>query len=123
MRKLLSRWFIDGMSFMALGLFSSRIIGLILKTVGQYIGIFSTLTEIGELAMSLAGAAIGVAIAVGLKSPPLIIFSSVIVGHAAYPPSKSTAYHFFISNCWACSILRRWRCWCIRDDDCSNRNR
>lgn len=74
MRKLLSRWFIDGMSFMALGLFSSLIVGLILKTVGQYIGIFSTLTEIGELAMSLAGAAIGVAIAMDLKVHRLSFF-------------------------------------------------
>lgn len=84
MKNLLNRWFIDGMSFMALGLFSSLIIGLILKTIGQYIEVFSALTDIGELAMSLAGAAIGAAIAVGLKSPPLIIFSSVIVGQAAY---------------------------------------
>lgn len=84
MRNLLSRWFIDGMSFMALGLFSSLIIGLILKTIGTYIEPLSALTEMGEMAMTLAGAAIGAAIAVGLKSPSLIIFSSIIVGHSAY---------------------------------------
>lgn len=84
MRKLLRRWFIDGMGFMALGLFSSLIIGLIMDTIGTYIPLLSFMTEIGAVAMTLTGAAIGAAISYGLKAPPLVIFSTVVVSHAAY---------------------------------------
>lgn len=84
MRKLLRRWFIDGMGFMALGLFSSLIIGLIMDTIGTYIPLLSFMTEIGVVAMTLTGAAIGAAISYGLKAPPLVIFSTVVVSHAAY---------------------------------------
>ncbi len=84
MRKLLRRWFIDGMSFMALGLFSSLIIGLIMDTIGTYIPLMSFMTEIGAVAMALTGAAIGASISYGLKAPPLVIFSTVIVSFAAY---------------------------------------
>src|SRR5690625_2618874 len=84
MRKLLRRWFIDGMGFMALGLFSSLIIGLIMDTIGTYIPLLSFMTEIGTVAMTLTGAAIGAAISYGLKAPPLVIFSTVVVSHAAY---------------------------------------
>lgn len=84
MRKLLRRWFIDGMSFMALGLFSSLIIGLIMDTIGTYIPFLSFMTEIGAVAMALTGAAIGAAISYGLKAPPLVVFSTVVVSYAAY---------------------------------------
>ncbi|WP_462421025.1 PTS transporter subunit IIC [Salinicoccus sp. Marseille-QA3877] len=84
MRKLLRRWFIDGMSFMALGLFSSLIIGLIMDTIGTYIPFLSFMTDIGAVAMALTGAAIGAAISYGLKAPPLVVFSTVVVSYAAY---------------------------------------
>src|SRR5699024_4946722 len=84
MRTLLKRWFIDSMSFMALGLFSSLLIGLIIKTIGTYVPVFSELIPVGELAMSLTGAAIGASIAYGLKAQPLVIFSAVTVGYSAY---------------------------------------
>lgn len=84
MRRILRRWFIDGMGFMALGLFSTLIIGLIIDTIGTYIPFLSGLTEIGAVAMSLTGAGIGAAIAYGLKAPPLVIFSVIVVSSAAY---------------------------------------
>ncbi|MDK6863222.1 MULTISPECIES: PTS transporter subunit IIC [Nosocomiicoccus] len=84
MKGLLKRWFIDGMSFMALGLFSSLLIGLIIKTIGTYIPALSGLIPVGELAMSLTGAAIGASIAYGLKAHPLVVFSAVTVGYSAY---------------------------------------
>ncbi|HIW13010.1 MAG TPA: PTS sugar transporter subunit IIC [Candidatus Salinicoccus stercoripullorum] len=84
MRRLLRRWFIDGMAFMALGLFSSLIIGLIIDTAGTYIPYLHGLREIGAVAMALTGAAIGAAIAYGLKAGPLVIFSTLVVSHAAY---------------------------------------
>ncbi len=81
------RYFQDGFSAMAMGLFSSLLIGLIIKTLGEQliniIGENATSTfliETGTTAMGLMGAAIGVSVAWGLKSPPLVIFSSIVTG-------------------------------------------
>ncbi|WP_062109729.1 PTS transporter subunit IIC [Bacillus niameyensis] len=74
-------YLIDALSYMALGLFSSLIIGLIIKTIGQEVK-WPLLVEMGELAMGLMGPAIGAAIAVGLGAPPLVIFAAVVTGAA-----------------------------------------
>lgn len=78
---------IDAMSAMALGLFSSLIIGLIIKTLGaQSIVMFganpisSQLVLIGTAAMGMMGAAIGVAVAHRLQAPPLVLFASAVTG-------------------------------------------
>lgn len=87
MKKYLKRWFIDGMSFMALGLFSSLIIGLILETVGtELLPYFdsSLLIDIGKLAKAYTGAAVGVSVAYGLGASPLVIFSSAVTGMYGY---------------------------------------
>src|SRR5699024_329075 len=70
---------ITALSYMALGLFSSLIIGLIIKTIGEQIGLES-FVEMGTFAMDnkVMGGAIGVAIAYGLKAPPLVIFFCII---------------------------------------------
>lgn len=75
------RYLITALSYMAYGLFSSLIIGLIMKVLGQQLG-FNWLVETGQHAMGLMGPAIGVAVAYGLQAPPLVIFSSVITGAA-----------------------------------------
>lgn len=74
-------YFIDALGYMALGLFSSLLIGLIIKTIGTQLSI-NTLTELGTFAMDskIVGAAIGVAVATALKAPPLLLFSAVFVG-------------------------------------------
>ena len=75
------RYVIDALSYMALGLFSSLIIGLILRTAGEQFQV-DLLISMGQLAIDLMGPAIGVAIAYGLKAPPLAIFASAIAGAA-----------------------------------------
>lgn len=75
------RYGIDALGAMALGLFASLIIGLILKQFGELLKI-SFLVELYDVAQTMMGPAIGVAIAFGLKSPPLVIFSSTITGAA-----------------------------------------
>ncbi len=77
----------DALSAMALGLFSSLLIGLIIKTIGeQSVHLFGStifskfMIETGVHAMKLMGAAIGVAVAWSLKAPPLVLFSSVFTG-------------------------------------------
>ncbi|WP_394174345.1 PTS transporter subunit IIC [Guptibacillus hwajinpoensis] len=75
-------YFITALSYMALGLFSSLIIGLILKTIGGQVSSLSFLVPIGTLAMELMGPAIGVAVAYGLGAPPLVLFASLLAGAA-----------------------------------------
>ena len=74
-------YFITALSFMALGLFSSLIIGLIIKTAGEQFGLL-WFADMGTLAMSLMGPAIGVAVAFGLKAPRLVLFAAVVSGAA-----------------------------------------
>ncbi|OIJ12453.1 PTS sugar transporter subunit IIC [Anaerobacillus alkalilacustris] len=78
----LKTYFVTSLSYMALGLFSSLIIGLIIRTTGQQIPILEFLVPMGQLAMDLMGPAIGVAVAYGLKAPRLVLFSAVITGAA-----------------------------------------
>ncbi|MEG0292224.1 MAG: PTS sugar transporter subunit IIC [Anaerovoracaceae bacterium] len=81
------RYLQDGLSAMALGLFASLLIGLIIKTIGeQSINIVGAnalstfFVTTGTKAMGFMGGAIGVAVAWGLKAPPLVMFASVITG-------------------------------------------
>ena len=74
-------YFITALSYMALGLFSSLIIGLIIKTAGEQLQI-PFLVGMGGLAQKLMGPAIGVAVAYGLKAPKFVLFASVVTGAA-----------------------------------------
>ena len=76
-KQILRRYFIDAMGSMAYGLFASLIIGTI---IGQ-IGTLSGLQMLSDIAATLTssqvyGAAIGVAIAWGLKCDGLVIFAA-----------------------------------------------
>ena len=75
------RYFVDALGAMGVGLFSSLITGLILKTIGTKAGI-PILVEFGGLACAMTGPAIAVAIAQALKAPPMVVFSCVAVGFA-----------------------------------------
>lgn len=77
----LKRYGIDALGAMALGLFASLIVGLILKVIGEKLGI-TFLVECGLKAMAMMGPAIGVAVAYGLQAPPLVLFASTITGMA-----------------------------------------
>ena len=81
----LHRYGVEALGAMALGLFSSLIVGLILRVLGEQLGI-SFLVEVGLIAAKpeLVGAAIGVAVAFGLKAPPLVMFASAITGAAGF---------------------------------------
>lgn len=81
-KKYLKRYAIDAMSAMAQGLFASLLIGTILSTLGQQLGL-PLLDEVGTWAKNAAGAAMAVAIGYALQAPPLVLFSLVAVGSAA----------------------------------------
>ncbi|MEA4816575.1 MAG: PTS sugar transporter subunit IIC [Lachnospiraceae bacterium] len=81
-QRFLKRYFIDGLNGMALGLFCSLIVGLIIKQIGGLIGgnIGSFIISLGTIASISTGAAIGVGSAYMLGSAKLIIFASGITG-------------------------------------------
>ncbi len=85
-KKYLKRYFVDAMSFMALGLFSSLIVGLIISQLSKipYLDGLARFTEVLSASSPVVGGAIGAAIAYGLKSKPLVVFSCIAVGAFGY---------------------------------------
>ena len=76
------RYGIDALGAMAQGLFCSLLIGTIIKTLGQQLGI-QYLIDIGTYAAAVAGPAMAVAIGYALKADPMVLFSLAAVGGAA----------------------------------------
>lgn len=85
-KKYFKRYFVDAMSYMALGLFSSLIVGLIISQLAKipHLEILGTFSEVLSASSPVVGGAIGAAIAYGLKSKPLVIFSCIAVGAFGY---------------------------------------
>ena len=82
-KKYLNHLFIDGLSGMALGLFSTLIIGTIIGQVGSMIGgtIGAYIVFVANVAKTLTGAGIGVGVAVKFKeSSPLVTVSAAVAG-------------------------------------------
>ena len=81
-KKFLNLIFIDGLSGMALGLFSTLIIGTILKQAadliggdfGYYLGVFAV------MAQRLTGAGIGIGVAYKYKSSTYVTLSAAAAG-------------------------------------------
>ncbi len=84
--RLLKRYGLDALSAMALGLFSTLIIGTILDQLGTFIPGLSLLRDLAATAVSkpVVGAAIGVSVAWGMKVKPLAIFTSAASGAIGY---------------------------------------
>jgi len=76
------RYGIDALSAMAQGLFCSLLIGTIIKTLGEQLGL-GFLVDVGSYASAMSGAAMAVAIGFALQAPPLVLFSLATVGYAA----------------------------------------
>ncbi len=76
------RYGIDAMGAMAQGLFASLLIGTIIKTLGQQLGL-GFLVDAGTYAMGVAGPAMAVSIGYALHAPQLVLFSLIAVGSAA----------------------------------------
>ncbi len=76
------RYGIDALGAMAQGLFCSLLIGTIIKTLGQQIGM-QMLIDIGTYAMAVAGPAMAIAIGNALQADPMVLYSLAAVGYAA----------------------------------------
>lgn len=91
-KKYLNRLFIDGLSGMAYGLFSTLIIGTIICQIGTIIGdntIGSYFAAMGNVAKTITGAGIGVGVAVKLKASPLTSISAAVAGMVGAFPDLS----------------------------------
>ena len=78
-------YIVDALSYMAMGLFCSLILGLIIKQIALIPGL-DFLADIAALLQSapVVGGSIGMAIALGLKRAPLVTISAVAVGALGY---------------------------------------
>ena len=83
------RYGIDALGAMAQGLFCTLLVGTILNTLGQQLGIGFLTREIaagytvGGLCSAMVGPGIAIAIGFSLSCPPLVLFSLIPVGFAA----------------------------------------
>ena len=82
MKKILNHIFIAGLSGMALGLFSTLIIGTIIGQIGTLVGneIGTYLIAISSVAKTVTGAGIGVGVAAKFKQGPLVTVSAAVAG-------------------------------------------
>jgi uncharacterized membrane protein len=88
-KNILHRYFVQAMGAMAMGLFASLIIGVILKQVFTICGIENyelcqALLRVTDARSPVVGAAIGAAVGWGLKSRPLALYSAAVVGALGY---------------------------------------
>lgn len=93
LKKLLNHIFIDGLSGMALGLFSTLIIGTIIAQIGALIGgsVGAYLVTISNVAKTITGAGIGVGVACKFKEGPLVTVSAAVAGMiGAFPAVSET---------------------------------
>ncbi len=90
MNKYVKRYLVDALGGMALGLFSTLIIGLIIGQIGKFFpttvaGLF--LIKIGQLLTVFTGAGIAVGVAHSLGAPKLAVYGSILTGTVgAYAP-------------------------------------
>jgi uncharacterized membrane protein len=85
-KKGVNRYLLGALSAMALGLFASLIIGLVLSQISKIPGLsfINEFTAIISSKSPVVGSAIGVAVAWGLKVTPLAMFSSAATGAFGY---------------------------------------
>ena len=99
-KKIFNRIFIDGLSGMALGLFSTLIIGTIIAQLGDLIigmgnplcvTIGTYMIAMSKVAKTLTGAGIGVGVAVKFKQSPLVTICAAVAGMIGAFPSVELA--------------------------------
>ena len=92
-KQFMNHIFIDGLSGMALGLFSTLIVGTIIQQIGSFVpgSIGNLLFVLGKIAAALTGAGIGVGVAYKFKESPLVTFSAATAGMVGALASKILA--------------------------------
>lgn len=92
-KKYLNRVFIDGLSGMAMGLFSTLIIGTIIQQIGTLVGgsVGNLIFLVGKMAAAATCAGIGVGVAHKFKESPLVVLSAATCGMVGGFASKILA--------------------------------
>lgn len=100
MKKWLNEIFIDGLSGMALGLFSTLIIGTIIAQIGSMIGgtVGAYLTAMSNVAKTITGAGIGVGVACKFKEGPLVTVSAAVAGMIGAFPAVAAMEAFTLGK-------------------------
>ncbi len=100
-KKLFNHIFVDGLTGMAWGLFSTLIIGLIIEQIGKLVGnnqVGNMLILIGKICSVLTGAGIGAGVAVKYKSNPFVTVSTAIAGLIGAFASKILLGSVFVNG-------------------------
>jgi uncharacterized membrane protein len=99
-KKVLNHVFIDGLSGMALGLFSTLIIGTIIAQIGTFIGgeFGAYIVAMANVAKTLTGAGIGVGVAVKFKSSPLVTIAAATAGMIGAFPTVTSMTAFALGK-------------------------
>ncbi|MGI6170016.1 MAG: PTS transporter subunit IIC [Christensenellales bacterium] len=86
LKKAFDRYLVKAMSGMALGLFASVIVGVIISQVSKIPGLslLGDFAAVVGAASPVVGAAIGAGVAHALKHKPLVIFSAIACGAYGY---------------------------------------
>ena len=86
MRRIFRKYIVEALSHMALGLFCSLILGLIIGQISKIPGLdfLGFISEALSATSPLVGACIGLAIAYGMSCAPLVMISSAITGALGY---------------------------------------
>lgn len=82
-KEMVDRYLIKGLSGMAAGLFSTLIIGLILKQIGSFIpqtALGQLLIQLGQLTSVLTGVGIAIGTVHHLGAPKLVLYASALNG-------------------------------------------
>lgn len=100
LKKFFNRVCIEGLSGMALGLFSTLIVGTIIQQLGLLIGghIGQCAYYIGRMAASVTGAGIGVGVAYKFKESPLVTLSAATCGMVGAFATKILAGATILDN-------------------------
>ena len=86
MKKFFHKYIVDALCFMAMGLFCSLILGLIVGQIAKIPGLdfLGFIADALSASSPLVGACIGLAISYGMNNAPLVIISSAITGALGY---------------------------------------
>ena len=100
-KKIFNHIFVDGLTGMAWGLFSTLIIGLIIEQIGKLVGdnqIGNMLILFGKVCSVLTGFGIGVGVATKYKATPFVTISAGVAGLIGAFASKILAGSVFVDG-------------------------
>lgn len=109
-KRFFHRYVVDALSYMAMGLFCSLILGLIVSQIAripslQFLGFIA---DALSATSPLVGACIGLAISLGMKDATLVVISSAIVGALGYNTGGPVgSYLAVIAGAWGGMLVSK----------------